>query len=80
MMLLFNFESGLRCLLKYSRLAVTKELCLPCTFRISGEHILAPVLKYILASAVSSYDFPGCPGKFIHNALLFSTEDVSVYE
>ena len=25
----------------------TKELCLPCTFRISGGHILAPVLKYL---------------------------------
>ena len=48
---------------------VTKELCLLCTFCISGGHILAPVLKYILASAVSSYDFPGRPDKYFLESL-----------
>ena len=45
----------------------------------SGEHILAPVLKYILASAVSSYDGQVFLGKFIHVALLFSIVDESVW-
>ena len=30
---------------------------------------ISPVLKYILASAVSSYDFPGCPDKYFQESL-----------